>query len=167
MERDPRSERCHTLKTKLGPIRLNFNPVVTILSAVVIWGFVAWCVVDPKSASINMSETKKWITKTFTWFYIGTVNALILFLIYLYFSKYSDIKLGKDHEKPEFSDASYFTMLFAAGIGIGLFYFSVAEPIFHYEPNSNGSDFGNRYWGRYCLLSHFLATILLQIFQIK
>ena len=54
------------------------------------------------------------------------------------------MKLGKDDEKPEFSDASYFTMLFAAGVGVGLFYFGVAEPILHYEPGKNG----NRYWGR-------------------
>ena len=126
MESHSRSERCHTFKMRLGPIRLNFNPVVTVLSGVIIWGFVIWCVVDTARASENMSETKTWLTKTCTWFYIASINVLILFLLYLYFSKYSDLKLGKDDEKPEFSDASYFTMLFAAGIGIGLFYFSVA-----------------------------------------
>ena len=57
------------------------------------------------------------------------------------------MKLGKDDEEPEFSDASYFTMLFSAGIAIGLFYYGVAEPIFHYQPGDNG----NRYWGRYVI----------------
>jgi len=55
------------------------------------------------------------------------------------------MKLGKDDEEPEFNDATYFTMLFAAGIGIGLFYFGVAEPIFHYAPG----EYGNRYYNRY------------------
>ena len=54
------------------------------------------------------------------------------------------MKLGRDEEKPEFSDASYFTMLFSAGIAIGLFYFAVSEPISHYEPG----PYGNRYWNR-------------------
>lgn len=146
MERDPRCDRCHTFKVKLGPIRLNFNPVVTILSAVIIWGFVAWCVSDPDGASFQMVKMKTWITATFTWFYVISVNILLIFLLYLYFSKYGELKLGKDDEKPEFSDGSYFTMLFAAGIGIGLFYFSVSEPISHYAPSK---EYGNRYWGRY------------------
>ena len=149
MEGDPRSERCHTFKVKFGPIRLNFNPVVTVVSAVVIWGFVAWCVGDPDGANHEMGKIKTWITGTFTWFYIGAMNVLIIFLIYLYFSKYSDLKLGKDDEQPEFSDGTYFTMLFAAGIGIGLFYFSVAEPIAHYAPSE---EFGNRFWDRYVKL---------------
>ena len=50
-----------------------------------------------------------------------------LFIIVLYLSKYSKMKLGKPLEKPEFNDATYFTMLFAAGIGIGLFYFGVGK----------------------------------------
>lgn len=149
MERYPRSQRCHTFKARFGPVHLNFNPVVTVLSGIVIWGFVIWCVIDTQNANEKMSDTRNWITKTFTWFYIGSINILILFLLYLYFSKYSDLKLGKDDEKPEFSDASYFAMLFAAGIGIGLFYFGVAEPIRHYEPNKNGTGHGNRYWGRF------------------
>ena len=55
------------------------------------------------------------------------------------------IFVGADDEKPEYSDVSYFTMLFAAGIGIGLFYYGVAEPIYHMEPKG---AYGNRYVGR-------------------
>jgi magnesium-transporting ATPase (P-type) len=160
MERENRN-RCHTFKVKLGPIQLNFNPVVTVVSAIIIWGAVAWCVGDPDGANHEMGKIKKWITATFTWFYIGAMNALIFFLIYLYFSKYSDLKLGKDDEKPEFSDGTYFTMLFAAGIGIGLFYFSVAEPISHYAPGEHG----NRYWKRY--LKPFKLFLLCNSFVVS
>lgn len=52
--------------------------------------------------------------------------------------------LGKEDEKPEFSDGTYFTMLFSCGIAIGLFYYGVAEPIYHYQPGA----WKNRYWGR-------------------
>lgn len=59
--------------------------------------------------------------------YIGTQDIWALFIVVLYVSKYSKFKLGKPNEKPEFNDATYFTMLFAAGIGIGLFYFGVGN----------------------------------------
>ena len=55
-----------------------------------------------------------------------------IFLVLLYFSKYSNIKLGKDDEPPEYNGVSWFMMLFACGIGVGLFFYGVAEPIFHY-----------------------------------
>ena len=137
-------ERCHKFKLNIGPIRLNFNPVVTLLAATFIWAFVAICMSFPNRSNDAMGEAKAWITDNFTWFYIGSVNLWFVFIVVVYFSKYGNMKLGRDDDKPEFSDASYFTMLFAAGIGVGFFYFGVAEPVFHYEPGEHG----NRYWGR-------------------
>ena len=138
-------KKCRTVKAKIGFLHLNFNPVVTFVSAAVIWGFVIWGISDTSTVSDKMGEVKRWITDKFTWLYIGTQDAWFLFILVVYFSKYGKMKLGKDDEEPEFSDASYFTMLFSAGIAIGLFYFGVAEPIYHYEP---GRKYGNRYWGR-------------------
>lgn len=114
-------------------INLRLNPVVTFISAVLIWAFVVWCMVEAEAANKKMSECKMWITNTFTWMYIGTQDAWALFILVLYFSKYGKMKLGKPDDKPEFNDATYFTMLFAAGIGIGLFYFGVGmSPRFSY-----------------------------------
>lgn len=141
------NQLCRTFKLNLGPLRLNFNPVVTFLSAVIIWTFVGICIGYPDESLKYMKSCKAWITKSFTWFYIGNVNVWLIFIIVVYFSKYGNMKLGKDDDKPEFSDASYFTMLFAAGIGVGFFYFGVAEPIYHYEP-SRSRPYGNRYWGK-------------------
>jgi len=126
-------------------INIRLNPVVSVVSALIIWGFVVWCMTEPEAANIRMKDWKTWITQTFTWMYIGTQDAWAVFIIVLYFSKYGNMKLGKPDEKPEFKDASYFTMLFAAGIGIGLFYFGVAEPVWHYAPG----HYGNRYYDRY------------------
>ena len=137
-------ERCRTFKLHIGPLRLNFNPVVTFFSAVLIWTFVGICIAFPEGSLKQMNICKAWITETFTWFYIGSVNIWLIFIVLVYFSKYGDLKLGKDDDKPDFNDATYFTMLFAAGIGVGFFYFGVAEPVFHYEPGK----YGNRYWGR-------------------
>ena len=114
--------------SKFG-IQIRLNPVVTLISALVIWGFVVCCVLKPEFAKEQMAEWKSWITQTFTWMYIGTQDAWAVFIIALYFSKYGTMKLGKPDEKPEFKDATYFTMLFAAGIGIGLFYFGVGKLI--------------------------------------
>lgn len=137
-------EKCFNVKFNLGIIRFDFNPVVSFFSAAIIWAFVIWCILEPKSSLNEMGKWKDWITKTWTWFYIGTQDVWAVFIVILYFSKYSNVKLGGDDEEPEYNDATYFTMLFAAGIGIGLFFFGVAEPIYHYEPG----DYGNRYWKR-------------------
>jgi choline-glycine betaine transporter len=141
--------RCRTFKRKIGPIRINFNPVVSIVSAIIIWGLMIWSIADTERASREMSKGKRWVTEKFTWLYILTQDAWFIFLIIVYCSKYGNMKLGKDDEEPEFSDVSYFTMLFSAGIGIGLFYFGVAEPVFHYQPEE---PYGNRFWNRYAMI---------------
>ena len=137
-------KECRTFKAKLGPFNIHLNLVVTLASSAVIWGLVIWAMVDTDNITNYMKEAKRWITEKFTWLYICTQDAWFVFIIIVYFSKYGKMKLGRDEEKPEFSDASYFTMLFSAGIAIGLFYFAVSEPISHYEPG----PYGNRYWNR-------------------
>ena len=141
----PTPDKHRKFKVRLGPVRLNFNPVVTVVAGVLIWGFLTWCITDPERTSGYMISAKKWITAHFTWFYIGVANVWLVFLLIVYFSDACNKKLGQDDEEPEFSDGTYFTMLFAAGVGIGLFYFGVAEPILHYQPKK---PHGNRFWGR-------------------
>ena len=133
-----------TVSASLGRLKVRFNPIVTVLSGLLIWGFVAWCMWQPEAAKEELTRWKRWVTEKWTWLYIGTQDVWAVFIVVLYFSKYANVKLGKPDEKPEFGDATYFTMLFAAGIGIGLFYFGVAEPIWHYMPG----HYGNRYWAR-------------------
>ena len=137
--------KCRTFKFNIGRLRVNFNPVVTLISAIIVWAFVIFCLVWTDIAADRMPKWQAWVTATWTWLYIGTQDVWFAFIVVVYFSKYSKLKLGKQDEKPEFSDSSYFCMLFAAGIGVGLFYFGVAEPIYHYAP----AEYGNRYWGRY------------------
>ncbi|KAK3754420.1 hypothetical protein QZH41_000781 [Actinostola sp. cb2023] len=146
---DEHRKKCRTLTFKIfRRLRVDINPVVTFVSAILIWGFVIYCLTWPDQAKTEIPKWKDWITLTWTWLYIGTQDVWAVFILYLLFSKYNKIKLGKPDEKPEFSDATYFTMLFAAGIGVGLFYFGIAEPIYHYQP-SHSTPFANRYQGRY------------------
>ena len=145
-EENDQRPKSISLKARWGPLRMDINPVVTFLSAVIIWGFVIWCIVKPNAAKGHLTSAKIWVTDTWTWLYIATKYAWFAFIAYLFFSKYAKLKLGKPDDEPEFGDVTFFTMLFAAGVGVGLFYFGVAEPIWHYEPRG---QYGNRYWGRY------------------
>ena len=134
--------RSRLVKTKLGPFRISFNPVVAILSGPIIWTFAIVCMALRPLPSTRL--TKNGILSNYTWFYLGVQNIWILFLIYIFFSKYGKIKLGKDDDKPEFSNMTYFSMLFAVAVGVDIFHYTVAEPILHYKTNS----YGNRFWGR-------------------
>ena len=68
---------------------------------------------------VPFAEWKKNIVKSFTWLYIGSINLWAVFIMVLYFSKYSDQKLGKDTDQPEFNNVTWFVMLFSCGVGVG------------------------------------------------
>ena len=72
------------------------------------------------------------IVADFGWFYIAAVAGFLVFVLFLMFSRYGDVKLGPDDSEPDYSYLSWFAMLFSAGMGIGLIFFGVAEPIQHY-----------------------------------
>lgn len=121
------SNKFRWLRFKICCCSVRLNPVVTLFSALIIWSFVIWCIIQAQAANEELEKWRGWITLKCTWLYIGTQDIWALFIVVLYVSKYSKFKLGKPNEKPEFNDATYFTMLFAAGIGIGLFYFGVGN----------------------------------------
>ena len=79
-----------------------------------------------------------WVSTTFGWLYIGFIFFLCIFLTWLAFSKYGKIRLGKDCEKPEYSDFHWYAMLFCGGTGIGLVFWSIAEPLSHYAEPPEG-----------------------------
>ena len=87
-----------------------------------------------QSESLWVGKKHKFLTivDQFSWFYIGSMNLWGIFVIMLYFSKYSQIKLGQPDDKPEYNDVTWFVMLFACGIGVGMFFYGVAEPVYHY-----------------------------------
>ena len=103
---------------------------MSFFSIVLIWAFVGICIVYQEN--VPFVEWKGFIVDKFTWLYIGSQDLWAVFAIILYFSKYADLKLGKPNDKPEYNDVTWFVMLFACGIGVGLFFYGVAEPIFHY-----------------------------------
>jgi len=120
---------------------LSFNPVVTFVSLAIILAFALWAMLMPEEANTEFAAWKAWVGFKFTWLYIGSQDVWAVFIIIVYLSKYSNIKLGPDDSEPEYNDASWFSMLFACGVSTGLFFYGVAEPLYHYiGPNRYTAD---------------------------
>ncbi len=88
------------------------------------------------------SVVQNTISDNFGWFFVICVNIYLIFMLYLAFSKYGNIRLGGKNALPEFSRISWFSMLFSAGMGIGILFWSVAEPIYHLTTPPYGSETG-------------------------
>lgn len=105
-------------------------------SAVIIVALVFYAGKFSEEASISFNAANSWVLSNFKWYYIFIVTACLVVSIVLAANKKSgSILLGKDGEKPEFSYWSWIAMLFAAGMGIGLVFWSIAEPMYHYASN--------------------------------
>ncbi|MFC6593037.1 BCCT family transporter [Deinococcus lacus] len=106
--------------------------MVLYLSVAFIVAFVAWGLLSPTSLGAVSGSAVAWTTASFGWYYLLAVLAFLLFCGYLALSRYGSVKLGRDEDEPEFSTASWFAMLFSAGMGIGLVFWGVAEPVSHF-----------------------------------
>lgn len=102
------------------------------ISIVVASAFVIWGIVAPVQLGEVMEDTKAFFLESFGWFYQLSATFFLIFALYLIFSKFGKIRLGADEEKPEFKNKTWFAMLFSAGMGIGLLFFGVSEPISHF-----------------------------------
>ncbi|TBL31120.1 BCCT family transporter [Verrucosispora sp. SN26_14.1] len=95
--------------------------------AVVVWGVLA----RDSLASFGESGLG-WVIDTFGWFFVVAANAFLVLAVVMAFSRFGRLRLGKDDEEPEFSALAWIAMMFSAGMGIGLVFFAVAEPIQHF-----------------------------------
>jgi choline-glycine betaine transporter len=120
---------------------ISFNPAVTIIGLVPLWGLTIYCMVDPTMAKGTLATWFSEVIDMFTWFYI-VANPVLTFFIAWVAYRYGHIKLGKQDAEPEFSNATYFAMIFSAGIGVGLFFYGVSEPLWHSEPDNYYSNAG-------------------------
>ena len=111
---------------------ITMNPPVFLLSAILTLAFVAFTMVFTETAGSLFSAMQAWISESAGWFYVLAVAGFIVFVLALALSSYGHIKLGPDHSEPDYSYGSWFAMLFSAGMGIGLMFFGVAEPVMHY-----------------------------------
>lgn len=112
---------------KLTLDKVTFGITGAIAVAFVVWGFVG---------RDSLSETSKgalnWVMEYTGWLFMVLASLFVIFVLWLALGKFGNIPLGKDGEKPEFRTISWVAMMFAAGMGIGLMFYGVAEPLFHY-----------------------------------
>ena len=116
---------------------------VFIPAAALIVLFVAFVLVSPDTAATLFAGIQENVIGGFGWYYVAIVAFFVAFSLWVGFSRYGDIRLGKDDDKPEFSTMSWFALLFAAGMGIGLVFWGVAEPLNHFaspRPGVTGTD---------------------------
>ncbi|HDN2513462.1 TPA: choline BCCT transporter BetT [Providencia rettgeri] len=120
------------IDTDSKKVRSKISPPVFYSSAIIILVIVGFAALMPKVAESHLSHLQQNLFNNASWFYILAVAIILLSVTYLGLSRYGQIKLGPDHAQPNFSYVSWFAMLFSAGMGIGLMFFGVAEPVMHY-----------------------------------
>jgi choline-glycine betaine transporter len=116
-------------------IGAKLNWMTFLLATAVTWGFAGVALGDA-DAGTYFADGKSWVSQNFTWLYIITQDVWCAFLIYLLFSRYGNLKLGKDDEKPRYNDFTWFCMLFTCGVAVGLYVFGAAEPLYFYRQPS-------------------------------
>ena len=113
--------------------RIVMNPPVFITSSVIVVLFVALAALWPEAAEQRFAAVQSWVITQAGWFYVLAVAGFLVFVVGVAMSGYGRIRLGPDHSRPDYSYRSWFAMLFSAGMGIGLMFFGVAEPIMHFS----------------------------------
>lgn len=101
-------------------------------AAAVVLAFAGFAILAPSAAETMFSAIQATIVNAFNWYYVLIAAFFVAFALVMGFSRFGDIKLGRDDDKPEFSVGAWFSLLFAAGMGIGLVFYGVSEPLSHY-----------------------------------
>ncbi|WP_058484924.1 BCCT family transporter [Defluviitalea phaphyphila] len=151
----------------------DMNLFVSLVSAFLVLGFIIFTIVMPDKSATIFSNINDVLNKQFNWLYVLTINGAFIFLIVIGLSKFGRIRLGGFQAKPEYSNFSWYAMLFSAGIGIGIFFYGVAEPIYHLnipQELSTGSTFDNfkvmyMHWGAHAWAIYGLVALGLGYFS--
>ena len=120
------------------------QPTVFLGSAALVVAFVVLGVGWPDVAQRTFAPIQSGIVAHFGWLYVFGATAMLVFVLWLLFSRYRDIRLGGEEAEPEFGYLAWFAMMFSAGMGAGLVYWGVAEPVLHWAqppfPAGTGTD---------------------------
>lgn len=127
--RNARTEQAVSLRRNhsLTLDKVTFGITGAIAIAFVVWGFVG-----RDSLSATSTTALNWVMEYTGWLFMVLASLFVVFVLWLALGKFGNIPLGKDGEKPEFRTVSWVAMMFAAGMGIGLMFYGVAEPLYHY-----------------------------------
>jgi choline/carnitine/betaine transport len=120
-----------------GLDKVVFGVTSAIALAFVVWGFASTASLGEAAAS-----ALDWTVTTMGWLFVLTASAFVVFVIWLAMGRFGDIPLGNDDERPEFRTVSWIAMMFSAGMGIGLMFYGVSEPLSHFvtPPPGTGGE---------------------------
>ncbi|WP_281351081.1 BCCT family transporter [Microlunatus speluncae] len=122
---------------------LNLDKVVFGVAAVLALAFCIWGFANPIGLGTASSSALEWIETNIGWFFVVVATGFVVFVLWLAAGKFGRIPLGRDDERPEFKTVSWVAMMFSAGMGIGLMFFGVNEPLTHFvEPPPGTAEAG-------------------------
>ena len=127
---------------KLFGLDIYLTPVFVIASIAIVV-FVVGSLIFQEGATKLFGDIRVWLTTNLDWLFMITINLVTLFCLIVAFSPLGKIRLGGPDAKPEYSNITWLAMLFAAGIGIGLLFFGVAEPMYYLQNPPLGITAGN------------------------
>ncbi len=147
---DPGLDAPHPVETdyRIGqdnvtPFGLDIHNPVFLVSGISIVAFVLITLMFQEGATEFFGWLRPFLTSTFDWFFLGAANIFVLFCIGLMVTPLGRVRLGGTDATPDYSYLGWFAMLFAAGMGIGLMFFGVSEPISHFSSSLGGTSIEN------------------------
>ena len=158
----------------LAQYRRGSARVVSAITAAFTIAFIAFTLLFPDPAGEFFSGANRFFNQNFNWLFVLVINAVLVFVVWLSLSRYGSIRLGGPSAKVEFGDVAWYSMIFSAGIGIGIFFYGVAEPIYHMnglpEALNSGSGVDNfkvmfLHWGVHAWAVYGLLAIGLAYFS--
>ena len=123
----------------ITPFGLDIHNPVFLISALAIIGFVIITLMFQESATAFFGWLRPALTSTFDWFFLSAADIFVLFALFLMLTPLGKIRLGGKDAKPDYGYIGWFSMLFAAGMGIGLMFFGVSEPMTHFASSMDGT----------------------------
>lgn len=159
-------------------LREHTNPPVFIFSGVVILLFILAGVIFTDQTATVANAAQNFIVTYFGWLYIIGVSFFLIFAIGLLFTRYGNVRLGPDGASPEYGILAWFAMLYTAGMGIGLVYFAVSEPVTHFtDPPTGGGgteadatqaiNYAFFHWGLHPWATYIILGLSLAYFSFR
>ncbi|MCA1777079.1 MAG: BCCT family transporter [Loktanella sp.] len=130
------------IQRKLGPFGLDFHNPVFVISGLSVVAVVLFAIILPDQAASFFEAVKTFVLEKFDWFFLSAANVFVVFCLALIISPYGSVRLGGTDATPDYGYVGWFAMLFAAGMGIGLLFFGVAEPMTHFDTALGGTVAG-------------------------
>lgn len=127
------------IETQIGPFGLDIHNPVFVVSGACIIAFVFYTLALPEQAGAAFSWMFSAVTQGFDWFFLSAANIFVLFCLLLIALPVGSVRLGGAEAMPDYTYVGWFAMLFAAGMGIGLMFYGVSEPMSHFASSLGGT----------------------------